>query len=314
MPTIIPELLLIAIILAYVTDLLLGDPMWLPHPIVGFGKMVAILEKRMNKGHGLIAKGLVMAVLSIVSVYLLTWTILQLAAMVGPIALVAVIAIGLFYTLANRTLINEGRMVFARLENEGVEAGRKQLARIVGRDTSNLSPQQIRTAVLETMAENLSDGVVAPLFWFAVGGLPAAMAYKMVNTLDSMVGYKNERYLYFGRAAARIDDVANFIPARITAMLMVLVALSWRGLSFVFRYGHRHASPNAGYPEAALAGILNVRFGGPNIYHGQLFDKPYIGHHPREITTADFRKTAYVNHAVCLVCVALVGAWYWLGP
>jgi adenosylcobinamide-phosphate synthase len=310
MPTIIPELLLIAIILAYVTDLLLGDPMWLPHPVVGFGKMVAFLEKRMNKGNRLIIKGLAMAVFSIVSVYLLTWTILQLAAMVGPIAQVAVVAIGLFYTLANRTLIDEGRMVFERLDKEGVVAGRQQLARIVGRDTSNLSPQQIRTAVLETMSENLSDGVVVPLFWFAVGGLPAAMAYKMVNTLDSMVGYKNDRYLYFGRAAARIDDVANFVPARITALLMVVVTFSLCGLRFVLRYGHRHASPNAGYPEAALAGILNVRFGGPNIYHGQLFDKPYIGHHSREITTADFRKTAYVNHAVCVVMVVLVGAWY----
>lgn len=310
MPTIIPELLLIAIILAYVTDLLLGDPMWLPHPVVGFGKMVAFLEKRLNKGNRLIIKGLAMAVFSIVSVYLLTWTILQLAAMVGPIAQVAVVAIGLFYTLANRTLIDEGRMVFERLDKEGVVAGRQQLARIVGRDTSNLSPQQIRTAVLETMSENLSDGVVVPLFWFAVGGLPAAMAYKMVNTLDSMVGYKNDRYLYFGRAAARIDDVANFVPARITALLMVVVTFSLCGLRFVLRYGHRHASPNAGYPEAALAGILNVRFGGPNIYHGQLFDKPYIGHHSREITTADFRKTAYVNHAVCVVMVVLVGAWY----
>jgi adenosylcobinamide-phosphate synthase len=293
-----------------VTDLLLGDPMWLPHPVVGFGKMVAFLEKRMNKGNCLIVKGLAMAVFSIVSVYLLTWTILQLVAMVGPIAQVAVVAIGLFYTLANRTLIDEGRMVFERLDKEGVVAGRQQLARIVGRDTSNLSPQQIRTAVLETMSENLSDGVVAPLFWFAVGGLPAAMAYKMVNTLDSMVGYKNDRYLYFGRAAARIDDVANFVPARITALLMVVVTFSLCGLRFVLRYGHRHASPNAGYPEAALAGILNVRFGGPNIYHGQLFDKPYIGHHSREITTADFRKTANVNHAVCVVMVVLVGAWY----
>jgi adenosylcobinamide-phosphate synthase len=301
-----PELLLLAIALAYVADLLLGDPMWLPHPVVGFGKMVSSLEKRMNRGKYLLAKGLAMAVFAIALVYGVFFVMDDALQHVGNIVYILFTAVALFFVLANRTLINEGRMVFDQLERNGVEAGRKQLSRIVGRDTSQLSSQQIRTAVLETMSENLSDGVVAPLFWFAVGGIPAAMAYKMVNTLDSMVGYKNDRYLLFGRASARIDDVANLVPARITALIMAIVALSWRAIAFSFKYGRCHSSPNSGFPEAALAGILNVRFGGPNVYHGKTVNKPYIGHHNREIGYADFRKAAYVNHAVCVVMLLLV--------
>jgi adenosylcobinamide-phosphate synthase len=207
--------------------------------------------------------------------------------------------------VANKTLIKEGKAVFDVLENQGLEAGRKQLSRIVGRDTSQLSAQQIRKAALETMAENLSDGVVAPVFWFALLGIPGMMAYKMTNTLDSMIGYKNERYLYFGRVAAYVDDVLNYIPARITALLMVLLSLSWRGLRYIVKFGRKHSSPNAGYPEAALAGILNVQFGGPNYYHGQYVDKPYIGEQERSLIFDDIKITSRVNHGVAFVVIQL---------
>ena len=164
----------------------------------------------------------------------------------------------------------------------------------------------MRTAALETLAENLSDGVIAPLFWLAVLGVPGMAAYKMVNTLDSMIGYRTERYRAFGCWAAHIDDVANFLPARLTALLMVIASLRPSVWSFVMRYGRRHASPNSGYPEAALAGILDCRFGGPHFYFGQLFDKPYIGEHERELTTADMKKAVRVNRTAEVLMVVIV--------
>jgi adenosylcobinamide-phosphate synthase len=194
------------------------------------------------------------------------------------------------------------------LSNEGLEAGRKRLSWIVGRDTSQLNTTQIRTAVLETLAENLSDGVVAPLFYYAIGGLPLMFAYKMVNTLDSMIGYKSERYRQFGCFAARTDDVFNFIPARVTALLMLLVTFRWNVLPFVLKYGPKHASPNSGYPESAMAGILKCRFGGPNVYHGVLVEKPFIGTNQREITAKDIRRACAVNFAVATVVVLLIMA------
>jgi adenosylcobinamide-phosphate synthase len=295
-----------AVITAYVADLIWGDPLRLPHPVVGFGRLVAFAEKRFNRSGHRFAKGLLVAISLVGFVWLLFFMAMSLMQRIGHWAEAAFVCLFFFYGLANRTLVHEGRMVFQVLEKQGLDAGRRQLSRIVGRDTSQLSPLQIRTAVLETMAENLSDGVVAPLFWFAVGGLPAMMAYKMVNTLDSMIGYKNERYLLFGRAAARIDDVANFVPARLTAIMIALVALSGKAFKFIFKYGRCHSSPNSGYPEAAMAGVLNVRFGGPNVYHGTLVHKPFIGNRLCEIEGGHFKKAAYVNHAVTLLSVMAV--------
>ena len=188
-------------------------------------------------------------------------------------------------------------MVFEAVDRS-LEEGRKQVARIVGRDTSELSAQEVRTAALETLAENLSDGVIAPLFWYMLLGVPGMLAYKMVNTLDSMIGYRNERYRDFGCFAARLDDVANYIPARLTAFLMILAFPRggfWNLLRFVGMYGNQHASPNSGYPEAALAGILNCRFGGPHHYFGEEVWKPYIGSNDRLLTTEDMKMAVSVN-------------------
>jgi adenosylcobinamide-phosphate synthase len=255
----------------------------------------------------LLATGLVAAT------WMTTAGLVDVARRLGTPAELAVLAAGVFYGLANRTLVDEGRAVFAALRR-GLPEGRRRLARIVGRDTAELSPQQVRVATFETMAENLSDGVVAPLFYFAVAGLPGMMAYKMINTLDSMIGHRDERHEWFGKAAARLDDAANLIPARLTAALMVLVTLSGRGARFVRRYGRAHASPNAGYPEAALAGILDVRFGGPNRYGGEWVQKPWIGKNPREIAGGEFGRVAYVNHAVCALAVVLTAAvWLYRG-
>ncbi|WP_372776117.1 adenosylcobinamide-phosphate synthase CbiB [Mangrovibacterium sp.] len=303
------ELLILPLLIGFALDCLLGDPRWLPHPIRLFGWLIAWFEKHFNRGRYRMLKGALTSILLVGGTWLIVQAVFdELKAF--PSAFLVVASVGVFFGLANRSLIYESWLVIRALKTNGLEAGRKQLSYIVGRDTKNLDEQQIRTAVLETMAENLSDGVIAPLFFYALGGVPGLFAFKMASTLDSMIAYKNERYKSYGWFAARLDDLLNLIPARLTALLMVLVSLSWSGLTHIFRYGHQHASPNAGYPEAALAGILKCRFGGPNIYHGKLVEKPYIGHHQKQITTRDFWFAAYVNTATAVVMVGGIwGVW-----
>jgi len=294
------------LLLALVLDWMLGDPMWLPHPIVAFGKMIAWGEHRLNSGRHRRLKGAMLAMLLVGFVFAATWGMRKaVSEMLHTHVLLLLDTILIFYSLAGTTLIREVRQVFLAVDRS-VEEGRRQVARIVGRDTSQLSAQEVRTAALETLAENLSDGVIAPLFWLAVGGVPAMLAYKMVNTLDSMIGYRTERYRDFGCFAARMDDVANYLPARLTAVLMVVASGRLKLLAFVWRYGRCHASPNSGYPEAALAGILDCRFGGPHDYFGERFDKPYIGTNERPLTTADMRRAILVNRGAELLSVLVV--------
>ena len=300
---------LISLLVGWLLDLFLGDPRWLPHPIVGFGKTIAFGEHWLNKGNHRMLKGALMAISLIALTFLITWFLrLQLGKMHDALCIVFD-ALIVFFCLAGTSLIREVRAVFQAVDRS-LDEGRRQVARIVGRDTAELSPQEVRTAALETLAENLSDGVIAPLFWFALLGTPGMLAYKMVNTLDSMIGYKTDRYRQFGCWAARIDDVANFIPARLTALLMVLVAGKTFLIQFVWRNGKNHASPNSGYPEAALAGILNCRFGGPHFYFGQLFPKPYIGENERPLTTRDMKTAVRVNRAAEVIMVLLVACRY----
>lgn len=311
----------------WLLDLLLGDPQWLPHPVVWFGKAIALCERKLNHGSHRKFKGALVAVTLITATFTVTWLLFSILPVWGDIVWGLLIV---FFCLAGHTLRREVRMVFEVVDND-LEAGRCQVARIVGRDTSELSAQEVRTAALETLAENLSDGVVAPLFWFALLGVPGMLAYKMVNTLDSMIGYKTERYKDFGCWAAHIDDVANYIPARLTALLMIIsIPLSpfghllrggeslstpplgkgrWGLLRFVKKYGPCHASPNSGYPEAALAGILNCRFGGPHYYFGQLFDKPYIGENNRPLNTDDMKKAVRVNLTAEVLMLLAVCGW-----
>jgi adenosylcobinamide-phosphate synthase len=317
------------LLLALVLDWTLGDPEWLPHPVVGFGRLIAFSERRLNRGSHRRLKGAVMSVVLIVLVLSLTalfchvlrsWLQPRLP---GKIIADVLTASLIFFCLAGTTLIREVRLVFLAVDRS-LGDGRRQVARIVGRDTSELSPQEVRTAALETLAENLSDGVIAPLFWLAVGGVPAMMAYKMVNTLDSMIGYKTERYKEFGCWAAHIDDIANYFPARLTALLMIVASCTIHCtmyvmhrsshavsrpsilLRFVWRNGRNHASPNSGYPEAALAGILNCQFGGPHYYFGQLFDKPYIGTNNRPLTTGDMKTAIIINRVAEMIMVIVI--------
>ena len=298
-------LAILPLLAGWILDLLLGDPQWLPHPVVWFGKAIAACEHKLNRGHHRKVKGAVVAILLIALVFALTWLIRYWLLSLSSYLLLLFDTVIIFYCLAGTTLIREVREVFFALDRS-LEEGRQQVARIVGRDTSELSAQEVRTAALETLAENLSDGVIAPLFWFSLLGTPGMLAYKMVNTLDSMIGYKTERYKDFGCWAAHIDDVANYIPARLTALLMILASGKLNLLAFVWKNGPRHASPNSGYPEAALAGILNCRFGGPHYYFGQLFDKPYIGENERPLTTADMKKAVRVNRVAEIWMLLLV--------
>ncbi|MBO5407531.1 MAG: cobalamin biosynthesis protein CobD [Bacteroidales bacterium] len=304
------------VIIGWLLDRFFGDPANLPHPIVWFGKAIAALEKRFNCGTGRRVKGALVAIALVALVFGASWLLIHYAFRFSYGLGLALSIIGVFFCLAGKTLSDEVRMVFEAVD-ESLEKGRTQVGRIVGRDTSELSAQEIRTAALETLAENLSDGVVAPLFWCALLGVPGMLAYKMVNTLDSMIGYRNERYREFGCFAARLDDVANWIPARITALLMALVAPKRDSqgrktrsfgelLRFIRRYGSQHLSPNSGYPEAALAGILDCRFGGPHNYFGEEVYKPYIGENHKDFTTADMETALQVNLQVELISVLLV--------
>ncbi len=307
------------LILGWLLDLLLGDPKWMPHPVVYFGSLISKGEHTLNKGSHRKLKGGILAIGLVLAVYSTTWLLIYLLNRIGfdhRLLSLFFQAYIVFASLAGTTLILEVWAVFSAVDRS-LEAGRKQVARIVGRDTSELSAQEVRTAALETLAENLSDGVIAPLFWFALLGVPGMLAYKMVNTLDSMIGYHTERYLEFGCVAARVDDVANYIPARLTAMLMIIGA--WMRypkqysivylLSFVKKYGRKHASPNSGYPESALAGILNCRFGGPHYYFGEYFPKPYIGENERELNFEDMRLSVRINRISEVLMILLVIAF-----
>ena len=292
------------LLIGWILDLMFGDPAGLPHPVVWFGKAISSLEHLLNKGTHRKIKGALVSVFLIVGTFAVTWLFLRFLSSVWWLD-IAVQSILVFYCLAGTTLIREVRMTFAAVD-DSVESGRRQVGRIVGRDTSCLSAQEIRTAALETLAENLSDGVIAPLCWYAVLGVPGMMAYKMVNTLDSMIGYRNSRYKDFGCAAARIDDIANYLPARLTAILMILVSGRWRLLRFVWKYGSQHLSPNSGYPEAALAGILDCRFGGPHDYFGECVAKPFIGEHHRDFTSVDATKAICINRRTEILAIVLI--------
>lgn len=298
----ISQTYILPLLIGWVLDLLLGDPQWMPHPVVWFGKMIAFGEKQLNRGTHRKFKGALLAIFLVVFVFGICWVIDHFLSDWVSILFRSLI---IFWCLAGTTLIREVRQTFLAVDRS-LEEGRKQVARIVGRDTTELSAQEIRTAALETLAENLSDGVIAPLFWLAIGGVPGMLAYKMVNTLDSMIGYKTDRYKDFGCFAARFDDVVNYIPARITAFLMVLASGRLSLLKFVAKYGSQHASPNSGYPEAALAGILNCRFGGPHTYFGQLFDKPFIGENDRLLTTKDMQVAIRINRTAECVTILLL--------
>ncbi|MEN8246145.1 MAG: adenosylcobinamide-phosphate synthase CbiB [Thermodesulfobacteriota bacterium] len=266
-----------------VLDLVLGDPKWLPHPIRWMGKAIQHLEPRFRRLplSPTLSGGLFTIVL-ICATWVAAGLLSYSAHAIWPLLGSGMDILLIYYALSIRSLENEAKVVINSLKNGNLEEARKKVGFIVGRDTTQLSEKGVARAVVETVAENFVDGVVSPLFWAFIGGAPLAMAFKMASTLDSMVGYKNETYAQFGKASARLDDLMNYVPARISIPLIAIAAqwLTGRGRpAFItaLREGSHHASPNAGYPEAAFAGALSVKLNGPNFYQGRLLEKPYIG-------------------------------------
>ena len=268
---------------AFMFDLILGDPRYLPHPVRWMGKAIEVAEPRFRKIPGnLIVAGALFAASLILCTWLLTYILLVAVNSFHPVLKNCVEIILIYYCISVGSLEKAALEIKHYLKNKNITRAREKVALIVGRDVTNYKETDIARATVETVAENLVDGVISPLFFAAIGGAPLAMAYKMVNTLDSMVGYKNERYFIFGKAAARIDDVLNYIPTRLAVPIISLAThiLSEKGarsLKTAVEEGANHSSPNAGFSEAAFAGALAVRLNGPNFYNGKLVDKPYIG-------------------------------------
>lgn len=297
----------ISFLFGWIADRLIGDPPFL-HPIIGFGKWISQGEKHLNQGSNKKLKGALFFSFSVLLLYVVVKYLLIYTATLPLNIRDLLIVIGVFFCLSGKTLEKEVKAVFIALHN-GLDSGRKQVGRIVGRDTSSLTENEIKTAALETLSENLSDGVIAPMFWFLLLGLPGMFCYKLINTFDSMVGYKNERYLEFGCIPAQIDDVVNYIPARITAFFMLLVSGKMEYLRDVVQESKNHTSPNAGYPEAALAYILKCQFGGAHTYFGEIVEKPHIGKNKREITDEDLHAAIKINQRVELIMGFLVMLW-----
>ena len=315
------------LIAAFLLDLAIGDPRWLPHPVRLIGRSIAALENALRSWFGRNREktaGVVLVVLIVLPAAVLAFVIREALQIPGrgilAVAAAAVMVYLVATTIALRELVSSAKLVLTSVKQGDLVTARSDLSLIVGRDTQNLDEDGVLRAVIETVSENLSDGVIAPLFYLAIGGLPLAIAYKAINTLDSMVGYKNEKYLSFGWAAARLDDVANFIPARLTGILIVLASFCYflvRSPGGAFstardsfrvmrRDGRNHTSPNSGIPEAAMAGCLGVRLGGPSTYGGVLVQKPFIG----DDRTGDYGIASERSIGIVLLasCIAVLGA------
>jgi len=297
--------------LAVILDLIWGDPRWLPHPVIFIGRLISWLETKLraavsNERIG----GILLLLITTLVTGMGSWGVLRGGAALAPLLGILVAILLSSTCLAARSLHTESRLVAQALQKGDIGTARQQLSYIVGRDTEQLDEPEIWRALVETVAENSSDGIIAPLFWLTVGGPVAAMLYKAVNTLDSMVGYKNARYLHFGWASARMDDLLNFIPARLTAVIMIasapLAGLSWRDALAVFRRDrHKHPSPNSGHPEAAAAGALGVRLGGTASYGGVPSWKEYIGVPEHPLDERAYRSMIILMYTTTLLMTAL---------
>ncbi len=297
---------------AYVLDLLVGDPPHIPHPVVGMGRVITWLERNLypqaerRSAQAELLRGalLLLALLSLV--YFLSRGVLYLAGAIHPYLERALSLWLLSTALAARGLGRAARDVYRPLVQGDLPGARSALAQVVGRDTAGLPEEEIIRGAVETTAENIVDGVTAPLFYAVIGGVPLALLYKAVNTLDSMLGYKNERYFYFGRAAARVDDLFNYIPARLTFFLLLAAGMivgkkregSWL---FLWHEARRHPSPNSGLCEAAVAGILGVRLGGMNYYQGRPSFRAYMGKPSVPLDSGHILETVKIMYVVELL-------------
>ena len=299
---------ILSIYIGYITDLIVGDPYSFPHPVRYIGKLIRYVEKKVRKvaktDKDLKIGGFVLWFFTVIPTYLITYLIIKLSSF-NPYVFVFVNAFIIYTTLATKCLKDEAVKIYRVLKTKDLEQSRIQLSYIVGRDTEHLSEAEIIRATVETVAENTVDGIIAPMFFAFIGGAPLAMAYKAVNTLDSTVGYKNEKYLHIGFASAKIDDIANYIPARISVLLMSIGSLVLgynykNAVKIAIRDRKNHKSPNCAFSEGAVAGSLGIQLGGTNIYFGQEVYKPTIGDKDREIESDDIVKTNRIMYATSI--------------
>ncbi len=311
---------LLAIVIGYILDLYIGDPHSFPHPVRMIGNLISWLEKILHPANkkaderkeqfaGAILVCLVLSITGFTA-----GAIIFISHMVGPKIQMIVEAVMIYYLLAARSLKDESMAVFDRLSANDTEGARRAVSMIVGRDTESLSMDGITRAAVETVAENASDGVIAPLFYLAVGGPLLGWLYKSVNTMDSMVGYKNERYLHFGRTAAKLDDLVNLIPSRLAALLLILssylLKYDWKNAYRIWvRDRRNHKSPNSAQTESACAGALGLRLAGDAYYFGKLVSKPYIGDELRKIEPQDIcrvNRLMYCSAAIMGVLTLII--------
>lgn len=313
--------ILLAVLLGFCVDLILGDPRWMPHPVVYMGKAITRLERLLRRllpdtPRALFWGGVVLAAVLPLGTLAFSAGVIWLAGRIHPTLGFAVQVLWCWQALAVKDLRVETMHVYEPLCKGDLLAARQAVSRVVGRDTQSLTSEGVTKAAVETIAENFSDGVIAPMLYLLIGGAPLGLAYKAINTMDSMVGYKNDKYLYFGRAAARLDDAAGYIPARLSALLWIAAAFltgnnaanAWR----IWRRDRRkHASPNAAQPEAACAGALGVQLAGPAWYFGKLHEKPTLGDVPRPVELEDIPRTNRMMLAASLLGLAVLAAVRW---
>ena len=304
-----------AVLGGFLLDALFGDPAWLPHPVVLMGRCISALEKHLRTAlpktpRGELAGGAAVAAVLPLGTLAVTGLACWAAARLHPALGLALQMLWCGQALAAKGLAQESRNVYKELAKGDLPAARRAVARIVGRDTQNLTAAGVTRAAVETVAENARDGVIAPLLYMLLGGAPLALTYKAINTMDSMLGYKNEKYLYFGRCAAKLDDAANWLPSRLAALLWVAAAAltgnSARGAWRIWRRDRRrHASPNSAQTESACAGALGVQLAGPAYYFGEYYDKPTIGDPLREIEPRDILRANRMMYAESLLALVL---------
>lgn len=306
----------LVLIAGFVLDILFGDPNWIPHPVVLIGKLISALEKAIRARFpktesGERKGGLLLAILVPGISFFVPFFLIGLAAKVSYVLKIALEVFWCWQILAARTLAKEGDMVFEKTKEGDLEGARKQVARIVGRDTDSLSMTGVIKACVETIGESTSDGVIAPMIYIAIGGVPLGFLYKAVNTLDSMVGYKNERYMFFGRASAKLDDILNFVPARVTALLLILssalLGFDHKGAWRIWKRDRlKHLSPNSGNPEAAVAGALGIELGGDAYYFGELHKKATLGDSVRTPETEDIKRATKLMLLSSMLCLIIL--------
>lgn len=308
---------LAACITGFLLDFIFGDPVWLYHPVRVIGNFISFGEKTLRKifrktPGGELAAGAVLWFLTAGLSFLIPFAVLAGAQMLHPVLRFLIESFWCYQILAARCLVNESRKVYDRLKENDLPGARKAVSMIVGRDTENLTVEGVTKAAVETVAENTSDGVTAPLLFLILGGAPLGFLYKAVNTMDSMLGYKNEKYLYFGRFPARMDDVFNYIPSRTTALFMIAAAFltgmdgknAWK---IYLRDRRKHASPNAAQTEAVCAGALRVRLAGDAVYFGRLYKKEYLGDSLRPIEAEDIRRAGRLMYVTAVLMLLIFG-------